>query len=155
MCHCSLYKHTHGFQVGSYRHDQLSRSGQTLYLRAVIIMVWHASEAFVLYINERREVSTLQLSIPASGHLADDLHLHLRSRSCPTARRQEQGRVRASHLRESMDTKTASRFLGLFFMSARIGTSLRGRFLRASSRTVLTQGSACLHMLHWHAWPWR
>jgi hypothetical protein len=43
-------------------------------------------ERLYLYINERREVSTLQLSVPASGHLVDDLHLHLRSRSCSTTR---------------------------------------------------------------------
>jgi hypothetical protein len=38
---------TPGFQVGCDRHDQLSLSGQTLYLRAVITMVWDVSKAFV------------------------------------------------------------------------------------------------------------
>lgn len=65
-------------------------------------------------------VGAFQLSIVAFGYLVDDLYMHLCACCGPTTRRQKQARVGCNVLFYHL-ALISTRFLGLFFMSARIG----------------------------------
>ena len=102
------------------------------------------SAAVGLFISKTLPVCVVQLSIAVAGHHPHDLHMYLRQ-SCRTRDRgQKQARVRSPTVGLSAYSQLhPCSFLGLFWMSARIGESVvsNGRLsctLRLRRREVIT-----------------
>jgi len=104
-----------------------------------------------LFLSKALPVGVVQLSIAAAGHHPHDLHVHVHQSRCTRNCGQKQARVSLRILGFSariLNCVVCS-FLGLFWMSARIGEGVASNErLRCALRPFL-QGRGYHHTLQW------
>lgn len=103
-------------------------------------------------------VCALQLPIPLARHSPHDLHVHVHPRRSTAAHRQEQAGVRESPITLLLSLTfrflSCRRFLGLFWMSARIGKSSSHRFRGTHSGSPLRRPHAHILRTGERLSPW-